>query len=824
VPAPLPSVLAGPIVRRVDSTQASIWIALRDPADVTAFVWQGIQVGTDNAGAVGSGDAPLGSAQLATRRIAQHLHVAVVSVKPVGGMAPGAIFSYDVAFGGKTLRSLGMLADEPAPDPATGRAPGVALGYATDRLPTFRTPVARLEDVRIAHGSCRRSNGPGFDALAWLDDLLEETLTNIDERPQQLFLTGDQIYADDLGPEMLWMLSDLAGDVMGNDEKLHVDANEFVVNRANFPPSRRQKFVRETGAFSTGDGESHLMSFGEFVAMYLAVWNPRVWRPLGKSQDIYVPFAGDAALADLLSKPESAPEFGNDVQKWRAAAEKPGSGFATSVARTQLFRSTVPKVARALANIATYMICDDHEVTDDWNLNKKWQNRAYTRATGSDIVRNALLAYGVFQGWGNDPARFEAGKNKEFLDEVTRMFGGNGPYPVGPFDKSKDLTGVSGADKSKRPVWNYQVTGNLYTVIVLDTRTHRSFEGQGTAPPDLLGENRDEQIPAGPFTDGRQLLFLVSAAPVFGPEAIESLGWPLATLIHDAAHLGEGLASGAPGSAEIGAEKRDLEGWASNPTAREALLKRVATYPSAVFLSGDVHYACSMVLDYYRKGVAAPSRIVQLTASPLRNEFKELVNFVVRTDELVQTMAAGFAAALLGWNTPPTLNFAPGAIVSPGRKAKLKRTPAFALNRGWPPGTSIPASNPPDWSWRARLQRDARPDTAIPSARRPLNLPAADELSAADPLRSYRAEAARHQQSAITHFDLRRQIVFAPNIGIVRISKSGTGFSLTHTLLSEDAPDSITSAPNTVHEIALTPGAKPDPAPGAESAPVLETR
>ena len=36
---------------------------------------------------------------------------------------------------------------------------------------------------------------------------------------------------------------------------------------------------------------------------------------------------------------------------------------------------------------------------------------------GRQLVRNAVMAYGVFQGWGNDPAVFETGKNKELLDE-----------------------------------------------------------------------------------------------------------------------------------------------------------------------------------------------------------------------------------------------------------------------------------------------------------------------------------------------------------------------------------------------------------------------
>ena len=330
------------------------------------------------------------------------------------------------------------------------------------------------------------------------------------------------------------------------------------------------------------------------------------------------------------------------------------------------------------------------------------------------------------------------------LDHTRRAFGA-----------IKILTAVTGATADQRPIWHYTGNSNLYSVIVLDTRTHRSFEGQGLGPPDLIGENRDQQIPAGPFTDGRQILFLVSAAPILGPEAIESLGWPLATIIHDVQQVGKGLDSGLPGAAEVGVEKRDLEGWAANPKAREALLKRIATYPCAVIFAGDVHYSYSMALDYYRKGVAIPSRMVHLTSSPLRNEFKAVVNAIVRMNALAQTLVAGFSAALLGWNAPPTLNFPANALISPGRKAKLRRTPAFALSRGWPPGTSIPPANLPDWSWRARLLREQR--LGHPSARRSL----CGKRRTARPIRCMPTRLkARHQHSEMTHYDLRRRSCF----------------------------------------------------------------
>ena len=55
----------------------------------------------------------------------------------------------------------------------------------------------------------------------------------------------------------------------------------------------------------------------------------------------------------------------------------------------------------------TYMMFDDHDVTDDWNLNPMWLDRVYTTPLGVTILRNALVTYAVFQDWGNDPLKYE---------------------------------------------------------------------------------------------------------------------------------------------------------------------------------------------------------------------------------------------------------------------------------------------------------------------------------------------------------------------------------------------------------------------------------
>ena len=109
------------------------------------------------------------------------------------------------------------------------------------------------------------------------------------------------------------------------------------------------------------------------------------------------------------------------------------------------FRAGLPRVQRALANVPTYMIMDDHDVTDDFFLNPLWRERVLKTALGRAILNNAMITYAVFQDWGNDPLRYDSGRPKELLTKISELFpaGSNDP---GPADSS-----VHAAERAVRP-------------------------------------------------------------------------------------------------------------------------------------------------------------------------------------------------------------------------------------------------------------------------------------------------------------------------------------------------------------------------------------
>jgi hypothetical protein len=828
----LPLILAGPILRRVDAKLCTVFVALSRDATVEVKLWSGAQRST-GIGTVETGMGPLANVQVQTRKFGEKLHIAMASINmegpPAVAMAPGMVHSYDVVIdGSENLRSLKLLRDETAASRIDGvhaSAPlHLALGYRENMLPGFVSPAATLQDLKLAHASCRRPNFKSYDAMGWLDDQMD---SGKDDRlakwPQQLFLTGDQIYADDVAGAHLHMLGNLGQQVIGGVEKLPIDGQRIDLTVANFPPLRRGITIRQHARFTTTESASHLMSFGEFAAMYLCAWSARVWQPLATDAELF-----NAALPPAAARPyatDFAATYTGGFSAWRDDGKVGLKAAQDQRAAVEEYRSIVPKVARVLANVSTYMIWDDHEVTDDWNLTGKWVSRVYSQATGQAIIRNGMMAYGLFQGWGNDPQAFTVGNNKDFLDEAAAITAAitAGTTPL-PDARMQELLGFPGAGPANRMKFHYQVDGRCHRAVVIDTRTRRDQTlATSVRPPKLLGDTLDEQVPTGPLANGLELLLLVSPAPVLGPSLIDDVMQPAAARLKDAANAATALLRdinpAKPTTREeldalltttAGNETVDVEGWSGDDAHREALLKKLAGYNRAVILSGDVHYACTLAMDYWRNGTATPSRIVQLTSSGARNGWPVEIEGLFRKQTVLQDMLSRTVVERVAWNGPAKVRLPPNALVGPGRRSRMQRSPALLPATGWPLGTI--ETTPADWRWRVRIVADTRatgsggrppPPAVVP----PTDIGTTGSITAN--FDAYVATAVRHQLATMLMPRLIRTMVFISNLGLIGFRADGGNFVMTHSLLSSETPSSQRGAANTVHEASLAPTGAP---------------
>jgi hypothetical protein len=793
----------------------SVWVALRAAATVELTVWPGLQR-SSAPGTVESGVPHVARGSAQTRRFGAQLHVAVVTARADGTVvAPGAVHSYDLKIGTDGLRSLGLLRDEVEgnrlPGVAHPHAPlHLALGYELDRLPSFATPAPVVTDLCLANASCRRTNADGPDALAFLDDLVEEERSDPAKRPQQLFLTGDQIYADDLAGCLLPQLNEIGRELVGFDEKLPIANNDVVVNITNFPVMRRRRVVRDLARFTTTDGLHHLLSFGEYVALHLLSWSPRLWRRLAEPNDVFVA-AAKVEEHHLQEWPPPA--------DWRAEKVKGGDtreeAFVKETGRAMIFRAAVPRVARVLANTATYMIFDDHELTDDWYLSRSWRSRVVTAPFGRAVMRNGYGAYSICQAWGNDPEAFThtgaapKPKNEELLDTLEAI-GTAGSISNAQRDKLDELFGLDGPLKDPQVKFHYSVPGPRHLVRVLDTRTRRRYKGR-LGPPRLLGDSLDEQLPAGPLTEGRELLVVISPPPVLFPRLFDTLIQPLAANISDFFANVKGKAKAdVDGPPITGNEDFDVEGWGSDEGNLETMIRRLATYPRAIVLSGDVHFASSLALEFWNGGEpTVDARVVQVTSSGARNAASSDRAAVIRSARFSQQLLRGLPFERLGWTAKSSISVPDGKPISPARRTRLRRSPGLLPAEGWPSGTTIPADKPPDWRWRLTVLRDTTPRAQIVHPEGPQ--PPLPAFNGADPLATYDAVAGVHAQLAMSPTELLRTLVFRTNVGVIRFELDGADVRVVHELWSVDGPASTEGGPYTRHRssLALSPALAP---------------
>ena len=439
--------------------------------------------------------------------------------------------------------------------------------------------------------------------------------------------------------------------------------------------------------------------------------------------------------------------------------------------QVEMFYNDLPKVRRALANVPSYMMLDDHEITDDWNLNPIWKDRVYTNPLGKTVLRNGILAYALFQAWGNDPEYFESGPAGELLTQATQLFppGLTTPPTIepAPAERINVLFGLDGAEKP--PIhWNYSVKCARHLLIALDNRTRRSFVSRIGPPGNIAIPAIAEQIPQTTLDAGIEVAIVIAPLPVVGPPVFDEVVAPLAYRVYDmVSYMKEGDESlkNMPGT-----NPDAIEAWAFDPKTFEVLLKRLEPFRRIVLLSGDVHNGSAQFLSYWKKGDTEPARFAQFTSSGVRNVMPNFLRMVDRGFAVVQKIIrAKLGTTRLGWdqNSPPPLVLPPNNEgVMPVLRTKLESSPVLIPATGWPAAASF--NRPPDWRWRAHVLYDTRPDAERPEFARPAALPPG---TVAETVAGYRQLIARHvkQFNASTHG---RQILMANNIGRIHFEQT----------------------------------------------------
>ncbi len=471
-PSPLPAVLAGPLLRRLQADRVVIWLVGSEPLALR------LELHPD-------GEAPrrlpLPDEACRLLRIGTSAWLHLIDVRLDSPLPRDRLVEYD------------LLIDR------DGVEQGIAdwapqLIHQGAQRPAF---VVRSRFDDLLHGSCRKPHHAAPDGLVPVDGLLAEARQNPERWPAALLMTGDQVYADDVAGPMLVAIHALVrrlglygecleGAVVDDSDALMSHPASYYRREQLLPAFKSNEALRERffggvekPVFTTSNAHNHLVSLGEVLAMYLLVWSPVPWQ-----------------LIELQAPPLDA-----------ELAER----YAREAACIEGFRAGLAQVARTLAHLPSLMIFDDHDITDDWNLTARWEETAYGHPFSRRIIGNALLGYLLCQAWGNEPEAFEAP-----LAVVERLLGSveQGQLDCALHDEVVDAL-------LRWNDWGYVLPCEP-ALVVLDTRTRRwRSEGNLSRPSGLMDWEA--------LTDFQQHLLdhrsviIVSPAPMFGVKLIETV-------------------------------------------------------------------------------------------------------------------------------------------------------------------------------------------------------------------------------------------------------------------------------------------------------------
>lgn len=865
--ADLPLLLLGPIVRRVEPRQASVFVATSKPANVRLALFDG-QV--DAA----APPPELAAQETHTTRFAAAFHAVVVTVDFADAAAPlqpGHQYSYDIRITPdgetpQTLKDLKFLEDDEldgyAKDgPASDKVEIDAIGYADNRLPSFVTCPASLDELVIAHASCRKPHGDGHPALQWIDGYIDDLHGAVAGRPHMLFLTGDQIYADDVAAALLPGLSDLGIALLDGVEEVPspVDTTTIKVNTTELPAAFRQRVTGKAG-FTSDWAASHLIGFGEFLAMYCAAWNPYLWPVLAVcdasdpslDDDLKAKLVKDAQnlkagteqkVPTVLSRPSPdapdviTPLYGG-TQPEADALLHARKEFLASKQLLDEFRREVSRVRRLLANVPTYMICDDHDVTDDWFMTGQIRRDTTNNLFGRALIRNALAAHVICQAWGNVPQIWnDDDDHRILLEGIAGMFpeSWNGDGPPDP-DGVQAVVDALGLQPTAQPRFDFSfsIAGPMHEVRVLDTRTRREYDTPKKPPGLLTAAALDTQLP---LQELEQLpadhpLIVVSPAPVFGPPILNELGGPILVAKHDLVDIAwsqserslneevTGIEYGTP----AGLQYYDIEHWGAHPAAFERLLERLSRHPRVVVLGGDVHYGAAYAMDW--TGDDRTARIVHFTSSAAKNDWKDSAanigppgivhNLFSLNGMATGLQKIGFPMTRLGWSAtlPPVVTDL--ASEPPSARLRIQTAPVVLSDEYFRERHAL--ARPPDWVWRAAPIVDVRAPADRPPAAR-IAEPADDLPDDGGAVRQYGALAAMHVQALRTGA-MARGMQFLNNVGLITFATAADGVHVSQALYSLRAREDPNEKGDAyvVHETTLEPAPVAAPAavgPGA---------
>ncbi len=300
-------------------------------------------------------------------------------------------------------------------------------------------------------------------------------------------------------------------------------------------------------------------------------------------------------------------------------------------------------VRQALAVIPTFMIFDDHEITNNWNVSPRWRAEMI-RQGHEELLIDGLVAYWVYQGWGNSVQ--DAQTQHSPLLAIMQQAEESGEDGEDVLEQLRACLKQEVYDQIDLP-WHYTIASQP-PIFVMNARADRSTvfsndEQAIYATGRIMGQEQMEQVRAWVKEQNMRrtgLSILVSSVPVLlppviglaeyimgvrlwrhGPAVLRKLGLRLA-------HLQLRMAL-----------KTSFDHWPTFAATWQELMQIVdESQQDFLLLSGDVHFSYAM--DGQRPGKSRP-HLYQLVCTPLLNKLNKRDTSIIMQQSWIKWLFYG---------------------------------------------------------------------------------------------------------------------------------------------------------------------------------------
>ncbi len=292
-------------------------------------------------------------------------------------------------------------------------------------------------------------------------------------------------------------------------------------------------------------------------------------------------------------------------------------------------------VRQALAVLPTYMIFDDHEITNNWNNAPLWRAEALRRGK-EQLLIDGLVAYWVYQGWGN---LLQSDTSSMPLLAVMQRAKANGEDAL---DALREAVKADVYGEKPLP-WHYEVLTDP-PIFVINARTERTafLTDAGDElflPTHIIGKEQMRTLQEWLHQHDDERCLIASSVPILLPPVIATVEYlaglrlwqknvePLRQLGRKLSQLQQRVAS-----------RSSFDHWPLYGGSWHELIESLQQRKHDVLvLSGDVHF--SYAAQAHSKH--SPARLYQFVSTPLLNELSSSNFQKIRLQGHISRMSYG---------------------------------------------------------------------------------------------------------------------------------------------------------------------------------------